>query len=84
MKKSAFQKIKETFYPEPETRYSQMLKNIQQAKTDLDCAYLNFEHATDPDLIDCYIYQLKSAQMRYKFLLDSIKQADALRERTRG
>lgn len=83
VKKTAFQKIKESICPEPETRYSQMLKNIQQAKTDLDCAYLNFEHATDPDLIDCYIYQLKSAQMRYKFLLDSIKQADACRERKR-
>lgn len=59
---------------EREYRYSQMLQNIQQAKTDLDCAYQNFDHATDPDLIDCYIYQLKSAQMRYKYLLDRIKQ----------
>lgn len=65
---------------EQEYRYSQMLKNIQQAKTDLDCAYLGFEHATDPDLIDCYIYQLKSAQMRYKYLLDSIKQAEACKD----
>ncbi len=57
-----------------------MLSNIKQAIKDLDCAYLNFEHATDPDLIDCYIYQVKSAQMRYKFLLNSIKQADVRRE----
>ena len=64
---------KTTHKTEYEVRYAQMLKHIQQAKTDLDCAYLNFEHATDPDLIDCYIYQLKSAQMRYKFLLESIK-----------
>ena len=64
---------KTTHKTESEVRYAQMLKHIQQAKTDLDCAYLNFEHATDPDLIDCYIYQLKSAQMRYKFLLESIK-----------
>lgn len=65
---------------EQEVRYMQMINNIQQAKKDLDCAYLNFEHATEPDLIDCYIYQLKSAQMRYKYLLDSIKQADAGRD----
>lgn len=65
---------------EQEVRYMQMINNIQQAKKDLDCAYLNFEHATEPDLIDCYIYQLKSAQMRYKYLLDSIKQADACRD----
>lgn len=58
---------------ESEYRYHQTLQHIQQAKTDLDCAYQNFDHATDPDLIDCYIYQLKSAQMRYKFLLNRIK-----------
>ena len=27
----------------------------------------------DPDLIDCYIYELNSVQMRYKFLLTSIR-----------
>lgn len=65
-----------TVSPETEIYYHQMLENIKQTKTDLDCAYSNFEHATDPDLIDCYIYQLKSVQMRYKFLLDNIKQAE--------
>lgn len=49
---------------------------IKQAKIDLDCAYTNFDHAVEPDLIDCYIYQLKSAQMRYRFLLNCAKQAD--------
>ena len=64
---------KPTYQTQAEVRYDQMLESIQQTKTDLDCAYLNFEHATDPDLIDCYIYQLKSVQMRYKYLLDRIK-----------
>ncbi len=31
------------------------------------------ENVVDPDLIDCYIYELNSVQMRYKFLLTSIK-----------
>lgn len=69
---------RKTMQTEREYRYDQMLKNIQQAKTDLDCAYQNFEHATDPDLIDCYIYQVKSAQMRYKYLLGRIKQEYSL------
>lgn len=29
---------------------------------------------TDPDLIDYYIYQVKAAQMRHKFLLTKVKQ----------
>ena len=49
---------------------------IELAKADLDCAYINFEHALEPDLIDCYIYQLQSAQMRYKFLLNCAKKAE--------
>lgn len=53
---------------------------IEQAKMDLDCAYTNFEHALEPDLIDCYIYQLQSAQMRYKFLLNCAKKAELINE----
>lgn len=53
-----------------------ILQDLQQAKSDLDCAYSNFENAVDPDLIDCYIYQLKSAQLRYKFLLERAKKAE--------
>ena len=55
---------------------SLLLKDIQKVKSELDCAYSNFENAVEPDLIDCYIYQLKSAQMRYKFLLNRAKQAE--------
>ena len=47
--------------------------NLQLAKWELDNAYAGFEYATDPDLIDCYIYELNSVQMRYKFLLTSIR-----------
>lgn len=49
---------------------------IEKAKKDLHCAYTNFENALEPDLIDCYIYQLQSAQLRYKFLLNCAKKAD--------
>ena len=52
-----------------------ILDAIELAKNDLDCAYTNFEHAVEPDLIDCYIYQLQSAQLRYKFLLNCAKKA---------
>ncbi|MCD8218416.1 MAG: YaaL family protein [Clostridiales bacterium] len=54
--------------PKP-SRMLSITEAIQQAQIDLDCAYRNLDHALDPDLIDCYIYQLKSAQMRYHFLL---------------
>ena len=34
----------------------------------------DFENVTEPDLIDCYIYELKSVQMRYRFLLRQVKE----------
>ena len=58
-----------------------ILKDIQKVKSELACAFSNFDNAIEPDLIDCYIYQLKSAQMRYKFLLNRAKQAEMQEKR---
>ena len=48
---------------------------IEETKQELDSAYANFEHAVEPDLIDSYIYELQSTQLRYKFLLNCAKEA---------
>lgn len=46
-----------------------LLKEISQAKQEMEDAYTNFQNACDPDLIDCYIYQSHAAWKRYLFLL---------------
>lgn len=48
---------------------SSLLTEMYQAKKDIDTILLHLNYQTDPDLIDCYTYQLKGAYMRYKFLL---------------
>lgn len=48
---------------------SSLLIEMHQAKQDIDTILLHLNYQTDPDLIDCYIYQLKGAYMSYKFLL---------------
>ena len=53
--------------------YTLLMNDLHQTARDLQDAYDNLGNATDPDLIDCYIYELNSVQMRYKFLLASIK-----------
>ncbi len=53
--------------------YDALVNNLHQTSTELKNAYQNLENVVDPDLIDCYIYQAKAAQMRYKFLLDCVK-----------
>ena len=57
-------------------RYALLLEALDRTKLDLDLAYLNLSNAIEPDLIDCYIYEVQSVQMRYKFLLGRVKQIE--------
>lgn len=58
---------------QPDANYQNLLDNLTQTKNNLDLAYQNFENATDPELIDSYIYEVNAIQMRYKFLLCRLK-----------
>ena len=53
--------------------YQTLLDNLTQTMNSLHLAYQNFENATDPELIDSYIYEVNAIQMRYKFLLCRLK-----------
>lgn len=46
------------------------------ARNALENAYTGFDNATDPDLIDCYIYELNAVMKRYKFLLQKAAEGD--------
>ena len=63
------------FQPERtnDNHYTLLINDLHQTAQDLQDAYRNLENVIDPDLIDCYIYELNSVQMRYKFLLTSIR-----------
>lgn len=56
--------------------YMLLLDDLARTKSDLESAYANFENVVEPDLIDASIYQVKAVQMRYKFLLSCVKEAD--------
>ena len=66
-----FHFFKET--PKTDENYLILLNRLTEAKNDLDLAYQHFENATDPALIDSYIYEVNAMQMRYKFLLGRVK-----------
>lgn len=59
--------------PKTDANYRMLLENLSQTKNSLDIAYQNFENATDPELIDSYIYEVNAMQMRYRFLLARVK-----------
>ena len=47
--------------------------DIERTLWALETAQNHFEQATEPSLIDCYIYELNAAQLRYQFLLRCFK-----------
>lgn len=60
--------------PADNPRYAVLLDDLERTKKELEHVYATFSNVTEPDLIDAYIYQLNSAQLRYRFLLNSVKE----------
>lgn len=53
-------------------------EELLQARRALENAYAGFDNVTDPDLIDCYIFELNAVMKRYKYLLEQAAKADLL------
>lgn len=51
---------------------------LKQTKENLDLALHNLNYVIDPDLIDCCIYEVQAAQLRYKFLLREVKRTESI------
>ena len=63
--------LKKHLAPSEEER--NLRHEIERSKTAIDAARNHFEQVVDPTLIDCYIYELNAAQLRYQFLLRRFK-----------
>lgn len=51
------------------------LKNeLERMQQDMQMTYDNLSYVVDPDLIDCYIFQLNAIQKKYKFILNQVKE----------
>lgn len=56
----------------PKTELTLLLEDLELTKCELDTAYRGFDYATDPDLIDSYIYDINAVLKRYRYLLAQI------------
>lgn len=63
--------------PQQNKERIQLLKDIDKTKFALETAYSNFDNVTEPDLIDCYIYEVNSSLKRYKYLLEQAAKLDS-------
>ena len=50
-----------------------LMDDITKTRQAREIAYINFQNVSDPDLIDCYIYEINSADLRYKYLINQIR-----------
>ena len=55
---------------EKEIERNALLSDLEQTKKALEIAYSGFDNVTEPDLIDCYLYEVNSVLKRYKFLME--------------
>ena len=59
-------------------------EELAKTRFALENAYSGFDNVTDPDLIDCYIYELNAVMKRYKYLLQQAAELDLLPEEERA
>lgn len=59
-------------------------EELAQSRFALEIAYSNFDNVTDPDLIDCYIYEVNAVMKRYKYLLERAAETELLTEGRQG
>ena len=73
-----------SFHKKPQKRKQdspdilELKKQIEASKLAMSSAQTQFEHVVDPTLIDCYIYELNAAQLRYQFLLKNLKNKELM------
>ena len=65
---------------EKEIQRNSILADLEKTRRALEDAYTGFDSVTEPDLIDCYIYEVNSVLKRYKFLLEQAAQINLLPE----
>ncbi|MDE7282869.1 MAG: YaaL family protein [Lachnospiraceae bacterium] len=67
-----------------ELRKPSIREELIQTRRALEIAYSGFDNVTDPDLIDCYIYEVNSIMKRYKYLLEQAEKNNLLLEEIEG
>lgn len=68
------------FEEKPKTLRECILEDLEKTRYELETAYSGFDNVTDPDLIDCYIYEVNAVMKRYRYLLNQAALLDSLPE----
>lgn len=55
----------------------ELLASLAHTRTLINQAYGSFNHTSDNDLIESYVFEINSLQARYNYLLRRIKELEA-------
>lgn len=69
MKTSIFSKP-----PKPDPELLALKEELQSAQSDLALAYLQFNQALDPELVESCVYQISAVKARCNYLIRAIKE----------
>lgn len=61
--------------PQDEERHA-LLEGLARTRTLISQAYSGFNSASDPDLIESYVFEINSLQSRYSYLLRRVKELE--------
>ena len=51
-----------------------LMKELYIVQNDMERTYTNLENVVDTEIIDCLIYELNATQIRYKVILNQVKE----------
>lgn len=71
-------KNKKELSPE-EIKRKKLLEELSEVQNDLNRTYTNLENVVDEELIDCLIYELNATQIRYRVILNQVKQLETVK-----
>ena len=58
---------------EGENERLELMDGLERTRVQIQQAYLQFDTAGDPDLIESSVFEIKSLQARYSYLLRQVK-----------
>ncbi len=53
--------------------YDRRMRELQDIRSQLHCAYTAFDNVTDPDMMDACIFEINALKSRYNYAVISIK-----------
>ena len=66
-------KAKKSLTP-TEIKKQVLMKELYIVQNDMKRTYTNLENVVDTEIIDCLIYELNATQIRYKVILNQVKE----------